>query len=140
MEQKARCETYGTIVERLKDIVQRCDRVAIWNPLAAGSTVRRLRQERRDLEGAFASLRDTLAHDITCLFQGTQTPDGKTQMGPALANLPRMTDLVGHLNYLSNLWMEAGAILDQKGAYSLAIVAIYISILSVIVTILPALL
>jgi hypothetical protein len=102
--------------------------VSIYRPIAAYCRLRELYRRRDELRPEVDRWLQSYARAVESLsFE---------KMGQVLVSTATMTVYSARTQRLRALWEDANRSLDQKGAFGLAILALYVSLASVVLTLL----
>jgi hypothetical protein len=125
-------DEYKSVRESLSKLVARAAEINVVRPMRAYGKIRELSNEARALRSRAEQI--VLSYEETMDAQSIQT------MRDVMATMPVLMTVTHRVNSLRILSLESSSVLDQKAAFALAFFALYVSIVSVVLSFVFALL
>jgi len=119
-------KTIDPLCTELRELNHEAEAINIFNPFNA-LKLRRLSTQKERLQSKYEK---EIADCYDCLREPVSGPGSTMAFVQAWSTAKGISAILK----LQNIWHELGAVLDRKYAYMFAILAIYVSILSVLLT------
>ena len=120
-------EVYESLREQLSQLVGLVTDINVARPIHAFGKV-------QDARKAMMTLRPRV-EEIVLHYEKIMDGQKPVTMGDVMGTMPELISLAHRVGSLRTLLLETSSTLDQKAAFSVAFLALYVSILSVILSI-----